>query len=45
VGIKLNCGIGVGKTGRNAAKNATKALDTIRVLREKGKMEAVYKIQ
>jgi len=45
VGIKLNCGIGVGKTGRKAAKNATKALDTIRDLREKGKMESVYKIQ
>jgi GTP cyclohydrolase IIa len=45
VGIKLKCGIGVGKTGRKAAKNATKALDTIRDLREKGKMEAVYKIQ
>lgn len=45
VGIKLNCGIGVGKTGRKAAKNATKALDTIRNLREKGKMESVYKIQ
>lgn len=43
-GVKLNCGIGVGKTGRKAAKNATKALDTIRDLREKGRMESVYKI-
>ena len=43
-GVKLNCGIGVGKSGRKAAKNATKALDTIRDLREKGRMESVYKI-
>lgn len=43
VGIKLNCGIGIGKTGRNAASNATKALDTIRDLREKGKIHTVLK--
>ena len=43
-GVRLNCGIGVGKTGRKAAKNATKALDTIRDLREKGRMEFVLKI-
>ncbi|HEX2473089.1 MAG TPA: GTP cyclohydrolase IIa, partial [Nitrososphaera sp.] len=30
--IKLNCGIGIGKTGRRAAEAATKALDTIRDL-------------
>jgi GTP cyclohydrolase IIa len=45
VGIKLNCGIGIGKTGRKAAKNATKALDTIRDLRRKGKIQSVYEIQ
>jgi GTP cyclohydrolase IIa len=45
VGIKLNCGIGIGKTGRKAAKNATKALDTIRDLRGKGKIQSVYEIQ
>ena len=45
MGIKLNCGIGIGKTGRIAAKNATKALDTIRDLREKGKIQSVYEIQ
>lgn len=45
IGIKLNCGIGIGKTGRKAAKNATKALDTIRDLREKGKIQSVYEIQ
>lgn len=43
-GVKLNCGIGVGISGRKAAKNATKALDTIRELREKGRLESVYKI-
>jgi GTP cyclohydrolase IIa len=43
-GVRLNCGIGVGETGRKAAKNATKALDTIRDLRKKGRMESVYKI-
>lgn len=45
VEIKLNCGIGIGKTGRKAASNATKALDTIRDLREKGKIQTVYEIQ
>ena len=42
---KLNCGIGSGKTGREAAKNATKALDTIRDLRDKGKIQSIYEIQ
>jgi GTP cyclohydrolase IIa len=36
--IKLNCGIGIGKTGRRAAEAATKALDTIRDLREEGQI-------
>ncbi|MDQ3835779.1 MAG: GTP cyclohydrolase IIa [Thermoproteota archaeon] len=44
-GIKLNCGIGVGKTGRKAAEAATKALDTIRDLRKVGKIQTIYEIQ
>ncbi len=36
-GIALNCGIGTSKTAREAAKLATKALDTIRELRDSGK--------
>src|SRR5690348_12125555 len=36
-GIALNCGIGTAKTGREAAKLATKSLDTIRELRDSGK--------
>ena len=43
--IKLNCGIGIGKTGRKAAENATKALDTIRSLRKEGKIQPIYEIQ
>jgi GTP cyclohydrolase IIa len=43
--IKLNCGIGIGKTGRRAAEAATKALDTIRDLREEGKIQTIYEIQ
>jgi GTP cyclohydrolase IIa len=43
--IKLNCGIGIGKTGRKAAEAATKALDTIRDLRETGKIQTIYEIQ
>jgi GTP cyclohydrolase IIa len=43
--IKLNCGIGIGKTGRKAAEAATKALDTIRDLREVGKIQTIYEIQ
>lgn len=43
--IKLNCGIGIGKTGRKAAEAATKALDTIRDLRERGKIQTIYEIQ
>jgi GTP cyclohydrolase IIa len=43
-GIKLNCGIGVGRTGRKAAQAATKALDTIRDLRNTGKILPFYKI-
>jgi GTP cyclohydrolase IIa len=36
-GITLNCGIGTGKTAREAVKLATKSLDTIREIRESGK--------
>ena len=36
-GIELNCGVGTGKTGRNAVKLATKSLDTIREIRDSGK--------
>jgi GTP cyclohydrolase IIa len=43
--IKLNCGIGVGKTGRRAAEAATRALDTIRDLRKEGKIQTIYEIQ
>jgi len=43
--VKLNCGIGIGRTGRKAAEAATKALDTIRDLREMGKIQTIYEIQ
>lgn len=45
LGIKLNCGIGVGRTGRKAAAAATRALDTIRDLRTKGKIQPIYEIR
>ena len=45
IDIKLNCGIGIGKTGRRAAEGATKALDTIRDLRKKGKIQPIYEIR
>ena len=38
-GLSFNCGIGTAKTGRNAAKLATKSLDKIRELRESGTKE------
>jgi len=37
LGIELNCGIGTGKTARDAVKLATKSLDTIREIRDAGK--------
>ncbi len=37
LGLYLNCGIGIGKTSREAAKLATKSLDTIREIRDSGK--------
>jgi GTP cyclohydrolase IIa len=45
IDIKLNCGIGIGKTGRRAAEAATKALDTIRDLRKQGKIQTIYEIR
>lgn len=35
--FNLNCGIGIGKTAREAVKLATKSLDTIRQIRDSGK--------
>jgi len=43
--IKLNCGIGTGRTGRRAAEAATKALDTIRDLRREGKIQPIYEMR
>ena len=43
--VKLNCGIGIGRTGRRAAQAATKARDTIRDLRDKGKIYSIYEIR
>jgi len=45
LGIELNCGIGTGKTARNAVKRATKSLDTIREIRDSGKKKPeIYEI-
>ena len=42
----LNCGIGTSKTGRDAAKLATKSLDTIREIRDSGKEKPeVYELK
>jgi GTP cyclohydrolase IIa len=45
IGITLNCGIGIGRNGRKAAEAATRALDTIRELRNEGKIQPIYEIQ
>jgi GTP cyclohydrolase IIa len=45
IGVKLNCGIGVSRTGKKAAEAATKALDIIRELRNKGKIQSIYEIK
>jgi GTP cyclohydrolase IIa len=42
--IPLNCGIGKGKTGREAAMIATKALDKVRELRDNGTHVSIYEI-
>ena len=45
-GIILNCGIGTGKTSRDAARLATKSLDTIREIRDSGKEKPeVYELK
>ncbi|AIC16450.1 GTP cyclohydrolase IIa [Nitrososphaera viennensis] len=43
--VKFNCGIGIGKNGRRAAEAATKALDTIRDMRDEGKIQTIYEIR
>ncbi len=43
--VKLNCGIGIGKSGRRAAEAATRALDTIRDMRDEGKIQTIYEIR
>jgi GTP cyclohydrolase IIa len=43
--IKLNCGIGVARTGRKAVQAATEALDTIRTLRDQGIIRPIYEIK
>jgi len=43
--IKLNCGIGVARTGRKAVQAATEALDTIRNLRDQGKIQHIFEIK
>jgi GTP cyclohydrolase IIa len=43
-GISFNCGIGTAKTGREAAKLATKSLDKIRELRDSGKRERILEL-
>jgi GTP cyclohydrolase IIa len=43
--VKLNCGIGIGRNGRRAAEAATKALDTIRDMRDEGKIQTIYEIR
>ena len=45
LGIKLNCGIGIGRTGKGAAEASTRALDTIRYMRKSGKVQPIYEIQ
>ena len=44
--ILLNCGIGTGKTSREAVNLATKSLDTIREIRDSGKEKPeIYELQ
>lgn len=43
-GIQLNCGIGIARTGRKAAQAATKALDTIRDMRNSGNFLPFYEV-
>lgn len=43
-GVSMNCGIGTAKTAREAANLATKSLDTIREMRDSGKMQRVLEL-
>lgn len=43
--VKLNCGIGIANTGRKAAEAATQALDTIRKLRDEGKIQSILELR
>jgi GTP cyclohydrolase IIa len=43
--IKLNCGIGIARTGRKAVQAATEALDKIRNLRDEGIIQPIYEIK
>lgn len=44
-GLILNCGVGKGSTAREAAKYATKSLDTIRAIRNSGeKKPSIYEL-
>ena len=44
--LLLNCGIGISDSGRDAAKLATKSLDTIREIRDSGKEKPeVYELK
>ena len=45
LGAKLNCGIGIGRTGKGAAEASTRALDTIRSMRKRGKVQPIYEVQ
>lgn len=42
--LSMNCGIGTAKTAREAANLATKALDTIREMRDSGKRQRVLEL-
>lgn len=45
-GIILNCGIGTGRTSREAVNLATKSLDTIRKIRDSGNVKPqVYELE
>jgi GTP cyclohydrolase IIa len=43
-GITMNCGIGTADTAREAAKLATKSLDTIREMRDSGKTQRILEL-
>ena len=42
--IRLNCGMGIARSGRRAVQAATEALDTIRNLRDNGIINPIYEI-